>query len=403
MDVEKNMEENTEKKSFRDGVKVGIGLMVPVCILVSGIVVLLMVTTGILRPASQSYSVGKDTLSERIAEISAYIDKYFVFDVDETQMEEYALKGYVTGLSDVYSGYFTAEEYQEKLTSSNGSFVGIGVSVQQDSESGALRIWNVYADSPAGQAGMQENDVIVGVNGESVIGWTLSDVVALIRGEEGTEVLVQVQRGDQLLDLAMVRSRVDKQTVSYELLTDQIGYITLIEFDTVSVEQMRAAIASLQEQGMKKLILDLRGNPGGALNSVLGIADLFLPETNIFYSQNKAGERTDYNATAEQLCTEEMVILVNGGSASAAEVLSGSLQDHGRAKLVGLQTYGKGIIQSFYELSDGSALKLTVAHYFTPNGTDIHGVGITPDVVLEDDPDTLDVDEQMQKAMELLQ
>lgn len=342
-----------------------------------------------------------EELESKLAEINALIDSVFIFDVDEDQMMDSLLAGYLAGLDDDYSVYYTAEEYEEEMTDSDGSYVGIGVAVQQDTTTMVITVLTVYEGSPAEESGMEKGDVLQAVDGTDITQEELSDVVNRIRGEEGTEVTVTVLRDGETLDFTITRKSVDKVTVEYEMLEDGIGYILLTEFDNVSVSQMEEAIEALREEGMEKLILDLRDNPGGLLTSVVSIADLFLPETNIFYSEDKQGNQTNYDSSAGQLCTEEMVVLVNGNSASASEVLAGSLKDNDRAALVGTQTFGKGIVQTFYQLSDGSGIKLTTAHYFTPNGTDIHGVGIEPDLVVEDDEDT-ETDEQLEAALEAI-
>ncbi|MCD8125794.1 MAG: S41 family peptidase [Lachnospiraceae bacterium] len=406
--------------AFLDGVLVGILATVMVALLVVGGVYaasLLRLRSSLgasnsTQTSEEEESGTSDSLQEgesefneelesKLAEINALIDSVFIFDVDEDQMMDSLLAGYLAGLDDDYSVYYTAEEYEEEMTDSDGSYVGIGVAVQQDTTTMVITVLTVYEGSPAEESGIEKGDVLQAVDGTDITQEELSDVVNRIRGEEGTEVTVTVLRDGETLDFTITRKSVDKVTVEYEMLEDGIGYILLTEFDNVSVSQMEEAIEALREEGMEKLILDLRDNPGGLLTSVVSIADLFLPETNIFYSEDKQGNQTNYDSSAEQLCTEELVVLVNGNSASASEVLAGSLKDNDRATLVGTQTFGKGIVQTFYQLSDGSGIKLTTAHYFTPNGTDIHGVGIEPDLVVEDDEDT-ETDEQLEAALEAI-
>ncbi len=341
-------------------------------------------------------------LEKKLSEMNEIIDSTFIFDVNSEDMMNSTLAGYMEGLNDVYSVYYTPEEFADTMEDGDGRFVGIGVSVQQSVETMDITVMTVYPGSPAEKGGMQEGDILTGVDGESIQGMDLSEVVKMIRGEIGTSVVVTVYRDHEFLDLTMIRDQIAKQTVEYEMKEDQMGYIRLTEFDDVSVEQMKEALEDLQSQGMKSLILDLRNNPGGLLTSVVSIADFFLPECNIFYYKDKQGKETKYDSTENQICTVPMTILINGNSASASEVLAGSLKDHNRAILVGEQSFGKGIVQSFVSLSDGSAVKLTTAHYFTPNGTDIHGVGITPNRELEDDPETKDLDEQLQAAIDQL-
>ncbi len=386
------------------------GLLTGIVVTLAVVAVLAVAGTFFLVPVFSSRSSQGDSslnettagLEDKLEEINAYIDAYYIFDVDQEAMENSLLAGYVSGLGDPYSVYYTEEELDSVLESSSGAYYGIGILVGQ-MEDGSLQVVNVFSNSPAMEAGMQKEDLIIGVDGQNVEGMELDQVVAYIKGAEGSQVTVTVYREStgETLDLSMERREVEVDTVEYRMLDDNVGYLQLVEFDDVSLEQMENALADLQSQGMEGLILDLRDNPGGLLTSVVDIADLFLDEANIFYMEDKAGNRVDYDAQNGTAYEGPLVILVNGNTASAAEVLAGTLQDHGVAQLVGTTTFGKGIVQTFYELSDGSGVKLTTAHYFTPNGTDIHGTGIEPDVTVEmetgADPDT-----QLEAAQELL-
>ena len=346
-------------------------------------------------------------VEEKLSEIDWYIDHYYIFDVDREKLADGLLAGYVSGLEDPYSVYYTPEKYTDILESANGEYYGIGVLVTEDKD-GTIQIVNVFSNSPAKEAGILKGDIIAGVDNLDITGMDLNQVVGYIKGKEGTSVELQIQRDGEadLLNITVERRQVSVDTVEYRMLEDGIGYLQLVQFDDVSLDQMTAAIEDLKSQGMEKLILDLRDNPGGLLTSVVDIADLFLPEANIFYMEDKSGSRTDYNATDDQLFDGELVVLVNENSASASEVLAGTLKDNGRAQLVGVTTFGKGIVQTFYSLSDGSGVKLTTAHYFTPNGTDIHGVGVTPNVEVEqpDDEKTgeSEIDMQLNKALEII-
>jgi len=346
-------------------------------------------------------------VEEKLNEIDWYIDHYYIFDVDRDKLADGLLAGYVSGLEDPYSVYYTPEKYTDILESANGEYYGIGVLVTEDKD-GTIQIVNVFSNSPAKEAGILKGDIIAGVDNLDITGMDLNQVVGYIKGKEGTSVELQIQRDGEadLLNITVERRQVSVDTVEYRMLEDGIGYLQLVQFDDVSLDQMTAAIEDLKSQGMEKLILDLRDNPGGLLTSVVDIADLFLPEANIFYMEDKSGSRTDYNATDDQLFDGELVVLVNENSASASEVLAGTLKDNGRAQLVGVTTFGKGIVQTFYSLSDGSGVKLTTAHYFTPSGTDIHGVGVTPNVEAEqpDDEKTgeSENDTQLNKALEII-
>ena len=340
-----------------------------------------------------------DAFEAKITEINKYIDPMFIFPIDREKMLNEAIKGYMNGLGDIYSSYYTPEEYKETLDDSDGNYVGIGVVVQQDANTNAVKVMNVYPDSPAEAGGMQNEDIIIKVEGEDISAWSLNEVVKAIRGEEGTPVNITVYRSGEEVEISMIRKGLTKITVESEMLEDHVGYIRLTEFDAVSIDQMRKAVSELKAQGMERMVLDLRDNPGGLLTTVVTLADDFLPKANIFYFKDKAGNRTDYNSEASLIYDGPMTVLINGNSASASEVLSGTLKDNGRAVLVGEKSFGKGIVQSFYPLSDGSGIKITTSHYFTPLGTDIHGVGITPDIEIKDDRNT-EEDEQLVRAVE---
>ena len=420
MEEESRRRRKRSVRSFWGGVLVGMMSMVLLGALVIGIsgalalfryhsIIPVTGNMGGQNPSvNQSGSLGSNEaafnrqLEQKLSEINEIVDNTFIFEVKPEDMMNRALAGYMAGLNDVYSVYYTPEQYAETMEDGDGRFVGIGVSVQQSAETLEITVLNVYEGSPAEAGGMLDGDIIVGVDDVNITGMELNDVVKMIRGEVGTEVVVTVYRNHEYLDLTMIRNNIQKHTVEHEMLEDQVGYIKLTEFDDVSVEQMKDAILDLQSQGMKSLVLDLRNNPGGLLTSVVSIADFFLPKCNVFYYEDKQEHETRYDSSDDQICTEPMTVLINGYSASASEVLSGALKDQNRAVVVGEQSFGKGIVQSFYGLSDGSAIKLTTAHYFTPNGTDIHGVGIAPNMEVEDDPETEDVDEQLQAAIDEL-
>ena len=247
------------------------------------------------------------------------------------------------------------------------------------------------------------------VEGEDVTGQDLTNVVTKIKGEEGTEVTISMLRGEEVLDFTMKRQMIEVPTIEHEMLDNQVGYILITEFDGVTSEQFSIALKDLQANGMKSLVIDLRNNGGGSLDAVCEIADELLPEGLIVYTEYSDGERVDRNSDAEWVDVP-MAVLINGASASASEILSGALQDHGVATIVGTQSYGKGIVQSVLDLQDGTALKLTSAKYYTPKGNNIHGVGITPDVEIDLPEElktevtlSLEEDVQLQKAIEVLQ
>ena len=314
-----------------------------------------------------------------------------------------SLKGYVAGLGEPYSVYYDKEETEDLLASSEGKYAGIGALMAQDQETLEITVQEVYEDTPAEDAGMKNGDVLLSVDGKDVTGMSLSDVVDLVKGEENTKLTVTVRRDGSSIDMEMTRKIVENRTVKTEMKEGGVGYLKITEFDSVTYEQFQNGLATLEKEGMTALVVDLRDNPGGNLDTVCQILDLLLPEGTIVYTEDKNGERVDTKTSDdEHQFTKPLAVLVNGRSASASEVFSGAVQDYGTGTIIGTQTYGKGIVQTLYSLSDGSCLKLTTAQYFTPDGRNIHGEGITPDIVVEKSADD-QTDNQLEKAVETVQ
>lgn len=347
-----------------------------------------------------------DAAAKRFEEVMEYVDRYFVLDYDKEEMINEALKAYVDASDDPYSQYLTAEEFAKMMEDSDGSYCGIGVQIQQNLETMVTTVIQVFSNGSALEQGMKAGDVIVRIGDEDAREMPVDDIVSLVRGEEGTKVDVTVYRSweDREITFTLTRRPVEVDTVYYEMKTGSIGYIQLTEFDRVSGKQMETALKELKKQGMKQLILDIRNNPGGLLSSVLDVADLFLgQELMIMSMEDKEGNVYEYYSEKRPSFTGDMVILVNGNSASASEVLTGCMKDHSRALIMGEKTFGKGIVQGFFTLSDGSAIKLTTEYYSTPSGQCIHKIGIEPDVAGADDPATEDTDELLDKAVDYLE
>lgn len=362
---------------------------------------------------SGNESLYSDEVEDKVDIINEIIDEKFYFEAsDEEEREEYIYKGIMESLDDPYSVYYTAEEYAEMMDTSTGSYQGIGVSIQQNAETKILTVIRVFQGSGAEDAGMLPKDIITAVDGRELDGEDVSEVVTWIKGEPGTTVDVTVYRPstEKEITLTIERRTIDNSTVSYEMKENQIGYIEVTEFYEKTAEQFSLAVADLKAQGMQSLIVDLRNNPGGYVDIVVDMCDQILADGTIVYTEDKDGNIMEqYNADGKESLDVPMVVLVNGNSASASEIFAGCMKDHGKATIVGTTTFGKGIVQQVVPLSDGSAVKLTIAKYFTPNGNDIHKVGIEPDVVVEL-PDELlyepiipeEQDVQLQKAIEIL-
>lgn len=345
---------------------------------------------------------------QKLQLIEQMIEENYALDmVDEQTKENGIYQGLVNSLQDPYSAYYSAEEMQEQQEKLEGIYYGIGAYVRYDEEMGFSRLGEIFSGSPAEESGLLEGDLIVKVNDTYTKNMALDEVVGMIKGEEGTKVRLTIMREgeDDVLEIEVERREVPKQTVTYEMLEDQIAYIRISEFDKVTVDQFTEALAMAKGSEMLGLILDLRDNPGGNLAAVIDVARKLLPKGLVVYTEDKAGNRQDYTCDGENELTVPMVVLVNGGSASASEVLSGAIKDYGKGKLLGTTTFGKGIVQKYLAMSDGSAVKLTTSKYYTPNGNNIHGIGIEPDEVLELDYErylTEGYDNQLERAKEIL-
>ena len=343
---------------------------------------------------------------EKLSVLKGLINENYIGDVDEEALEEGIYKGYIQGLEDPYSVYYNEEETKDLYETTEGEYSGIGAVLSRDLESGVITLVQIYEGSPAAKAGLKDNDILTKVGDIEVTGMDLSEVVTYIKGEKGTDVDLTVLRGEDAEEITVTATRdtVEAQTVKYEMLEGQTGYLSVSEFDSVTYAQYEEALNELTDQGMTGLIVDLRNNPGGNLNTVCEMLDLVLPKGTIVYTEDKDGKRETATSDDEHQINVPMVVLVNGNSASASEIYAGAIQDYGIGKIVGTQTYGKGVVQQIFDLGDGTSVKLTIAEYFTPNGRNIDGEGITPDVEVEYEADenNPEADNQLEKALEVM-
>ena len=333
----------------------------------------------------------------RFNEVLDLVEQRHVGDETEQQLIDGAIRGLVESLNDPYSQYLTSEEMEVMLGDLSGSFEGIGAVIESRSPTGDpcttigpdcyLLVVSPIDGSPAKAAGIISGDRVTAVDGVSVDGETLDSSVQKVRGAKGTTVVITVVRGeDAPKDISIVRDVIVVPAVEPKQLStaagDPVGYIRLAEFSEVASEQFRTALQTVIDAGTTRIILDLRDNPGGYLSAALSIASEFIGDGVVYMEETSNGKRTETRASGGGLATDpsiRLVVLINKGSASASEILAGALQDRGRAELVGETTFGKGVVQTFIDLSDGSGLKLTIAKWLTPNGTWVHKVGITPD------------------------
>lgn len=361
---------------------------------------------GSLPFLSKEEAVSQET-KEKLSGIQALIQKEYIGEVDEDALQTGICQGYVGALGDPYSAYYDEEQTSALMETTQGEYGGIGVVLTQNLDTGVTTASSVYEDSPAMKAGMKDGDIIYQVEGRDVSGMALEEISGSIKGEKGTTVEITVLRGEEReeVSLTITRDTIQAETVKTRMLEDEIGYLAISEFDSVTLEQYREGLAELTAQGMEGLIVDLRGNPGGNLDTVCEILDLMLPEGLIVYTEDKDGNRQEFTSDEAQEVQVPLAVLVDGNSASASEIYAGAIQDYGIGQIVGTKTYGKGVVQTIYDLKDGTSLKLTVAEYFTPNGRNIDGEGITPDVEVtyqrnENDPEA---DNQLDRAVETLQ
>lgn len=363
---------------------------------------------NVAKTASADSVVNEET-EKKLSAIEDVINEYYYqdADIDVDAMTEGMYAGMVNALGDPYSVYYTEEEWNDLIQETEGIYYGIGAYLMLDQTTGTAKISGVIDNTPAQEAGLRADDLIYMVDGETTIGLELSEIVSRVKGEEGTTVRLTIYREGEsdYLEIDVERRKIEAPTVNYEMLENDIGYIQITEFDDVTTDQFTEALAVVKGSGAKGLILDLRGNPGGSLNVVVDIAREILPRGLIVYTEDKYGERDEYNCDGKKELDIPLVVLVNSNSASASEILAGAIKDYGKGTLIGTTTFGKGIVQRVLPLTDGTALKLTISSYYTPSGNNIHGVGIEPDIVCEFDSDAYyedDVDNQLERAAQEL-
>ena len=351
-----------------------------------------------------------DSRVQKLEYLEKMIDQYYLGEKDEDQLAEGMYAGLIYGLGDVYSRYYTAEEYEQETSSTDGSYVGIGISMEANKE-GGVKIAECYEGGPGEAAGLEEGDVISAVDGEDITEMDTSEVASLIRDSGKDQVTLTIHREDEEepIEITVEIRDVELHSVFSEMLDTETGYIRISEFTGVTPDQYLEAFQSLEDQGMQKLVIDLRDNPGGLLDSVCSILNHVLPEGLIVYTEDKYGNRTEENSDGEDPLEIPLAVLVNENSASASEIFAGAVKDYGIGTIVGTTTYGKGVVQSVRQLADGSAVKLTVSNYFTPKGNNINKVGIQPDVevklsteLLNKKDITHEEDNQLQEARKVL-
>lgn len=393
-----------ERKKFVKGFMLGI--LLTICVGAVGIK-----AYDVVQSRERNQGAITDSFVEKAKLIERIVDKKFTGEVDKELMESMMYKGLMASLGDPYSAYYTSEEHEELNTETTGSYKGIGVVMQMHMETRTVKVVRCYETAPGAKVGLQPEDILVAVNGKSIVGKELSEVVDEIKASEDEIAHLTIARDGEAdyLEFDIPLEEVNIPVVDFEMLEDQIGYIALYEFTKQTETQYMEAFQNLKEQGMERLIIDVRGNPGGLLTSVCDILNDMLPEGLIVYTEDKDGNKEEVKSDGKHELDMPLVVLVNGNSASASEIFAGAIQDYEIGTIVGTTTFGKGIVQSVIPLSDGSAVKTTTAKYYTPKGRCIHGTGITPNVEVElteglEQKTTLthEEDNQLQKAIEVV-
>ena len=385
-----------KNKEFKKGIAIGVAAT----LVVTGAV--FTSYQKVLFPKGNALSDVKTV--QKLNYLEELIDEEYLDEKDESSLREGLYAGLLAGLKDPYSTYYTAEQYKELNTSNEGSYVGIGAVLQKD-DTGGAKIIQLYEGGPGEQAGLRKGDVIKAVDGADVTDKETSDIASMVRDSENASVMLTIQRENEekTRDVKVEIRDVEIQTVSHEMLSEDTGYIRISEFSEVTSNQYKKAFADLKDQGMKKLVVDLRDNPGGLLTAVCGVLRQILPEGLIVYTEDKNGKREEEICDGKNELDMPLAVLVNGNSASASEIFAGAVKDYGIGTIVGPTTYGKGVVQTIQPLTDGSAVKITIAKYFTPKGNDINKKGITPDVEAELSGDITDWTELTHKEDAQLQ
>ncbi|HHT97659.1 MAG TPA: S41 family peptidase [Clostridiales bacterium] len=391
------------KKNFLTGFFTGLGAMLLVAVLIiSGF----SINKSIKRISSQNPNTNQsnntnqedkiqyDNINNKLHLLESVIDEYFLEDVNKSDFEDGIYKGFVASLGDPYSTYYTSKEYEALMESSRGIYYGIGATINQNISTGIITIVKPFVTGPAFEKGMLPGDIIYKVEGEEVTGIDLSEVVGRIKGPEGTEVFVEILREDvsEPIGLYIPRRKIEVPTIEYEIIEGNIGYIIITEFDEITVKQFKDAVDELDSKDVSGIIIDLRDNPGGLLNSVVKMVDRIIEKGLVVYTEDKNGKREEENAINSDKYDKPIVVMINGNSASASEIFAGTLQDYEAAKILGTKSFGKGIVQKIISLPDNTALKITISKYYTAKGRDVHGIGIAPDIEIE-------LDEELKKKV----
>ena len=385
-------------------------MLIIITALISSIITAVVVNERITSSSSiKNIAEGDGTtgIETTLAAIRTILEEEYIGELDDERMLEMAVKGYVAGVGDEYTAYYTPEEMNQEYDTAMGNYVGIGIYMIVNYEEGTITIVEAMENSPALEAGLQENDLITKVDGEEVTVDNVSEISDKIKGEEGTSVKLEIKRGEEEFEVEIERRRIEVSHIESRRLDGNISYIQVLDFDGGVAKEFKENYEQLKSEGATSLIIDIRSNGGGVVDEAIDMLEMICDNSStLLIETDKDGKETIIKSEAEPIIDIPIVVLVNGSSASASEIFAGALKDHNKATIIGTQTYGKGVIQTLMRLSDGSGLKTTTEEYCTPNRNKINKVGIEPNIVVELPADieelTDENDTQLQRAIEEL-
>lgn len=389
-----------DKEFFRGAL---IGALAMFCVIAGGNALWKWASMAGFLPESLSAT---SEVENKLYLLEQMVDKYYLYhdEIDKDTQAEGIYTGYMAGLMDPYTTYYTEEQTEELMQGISGEFTGIGATMTQDLENKTTKITDIEKGSPAEEAGLQAGDLVVQVDDHKIVDESLDEIVKWVRGKEETEVTLHIVRGEEELSFTMTRRVIQQNTVEYEMKDGQVGYIYVKEFDEVTASQFETALNELEAQEMNGLVIDIRDNPGGNLDTVVEMLRQILPEGVIVTTKDRDGTAEEYTCDGAHEFRKPLAVLVNGSSASASEVFAAAVKDYGIGTIVGETTFGKGVVQDVIGLRDGSSVKITTAEYFPPSGESINKKGVKPDVEIEfeQDPNDPEADNQLEKALEIV-
>lgn len=343
-----------------------------------------------------------DYTEKKLKLLKGVVDSKFLYNTDKTNMEEGLLKGYISGLGDMYTQYYTKDETAEFLADTNGVFYGIGATFEQAQKGGEIKAVSILDNTPAKEAGVMSGDILVKVDGKDITGQDLDKVVAKVRGEADTKVKITVIRDGKTHDFEIKRAKINVPTVAHKIIDGNIGYIVVSQFAQDTENQFKAALDDVKAKNVKGVVIDLRDNPGGIVDTCVSMLDEILPKGMVVYMQDKNKKREEYFAKDDKKIEVPFVVLTNENSASASEIFAGAIKDTKAGTIIGSKTYGKGVVQELLKLTDGSCIKITTYEYFTPKGNSINKKGITPDIEVTDSDANDNNDVVLNKALQVI-